>query len=147
MQRRTLIAAAAQGAVALAVTAGAASASGPPAKGAPVGQYVDLSPVAIPCLEGRKLRNYIFVAVRLKLTARADAQKLRERTPYFRDAMVRAAHRTAYNLPTDFDRLDEARFKAMMLTEATRLAGPGMIAGIAFTSPPQAQHRTRRPGS
>lgn len=146
MQRRTLIAAAAQGAVALAATAGAASAGGPPAKGAPVGQYVDLSPVAIPALEGRKLRNYIFVAVRLKLTARADAQKLRERSPYFRDAMVRAAHRTAFNLASDFDRLDEARFKAMMLAEAIRIAGPGMIAGVAFNSPPQAQRRTRRQG-
>jgi len=111
-----------------------------------VGQYVDLSPVAIPCLDGRRLKNYIFVAVRLKLTARADAQHLREKSPYFRDAMVRAAHRIGYNPPTDFDRLDEPRFKLMVQSEAAKIAGPGIIAGVVFTSPPQAQHRTRRPG-
>jgi hypothetical protein len=144
MRRRDLLAASAV----LAASAGSASASGPPAKAAPVGQYVDLSPVAIPSMAaGRRLKNYIFVAVRLKLTAHADAQALREKSPYFRDVMVRAAHRTAYNLATDYDRLDESRFRAMVLQEAARVAGPGKIAGVQFTSPPQAQHRTRRPGA
>ena len=146
MRRRDILSAAPIMAIpVLAASAGPASAE-PPAKGAPVGQYVDLSPVAIPCLDGRRLKNYIFVAVRLKLTPRADAQHLREKSPYFRDAMVRAAHRIGYNLPTDFDRLDEPRFKLMVQTEAGKITGPGIIAGVVFTSPPQAQHRTRRPG-
>ncbi|MBX7247814.1 MAG: hypothetical protein K1X35_02060 [Caulobacteraceae bacterium] len=142
MRRRDILAASAV----LAASASAAHASGAPAKGAPVGQYVDLSPVAVPSMEGRRLKNYIFCAVRLKLTPRADSQALRDKEPYFRDAIVRAAHRTAFNLPTDYDRLDEARFKAVMLQEAARIAGPGLIAGVQFTSPPQAQRRTRRPG-
>jgi hypothetical protein len=140
MRRRDILSAAP---VLVLASAGAASANEPP-RAAAVGQYVDLSPVAIPSLDGRRLRNYIFVAVRLNLTPHADAQKLREKSPYFRDAMVRAAHRVGYNLATDFDRLDEARFKQMVIAEATKITGPGMIAGVAFTSPPQPQRRTRR---
>jgi hypothetical protein len=138
MRRRDLIAATAV----LAASASAASANeGRPA--AAVGQYVDLSPVAVPALDGRRLKNYIFVAVRLNLTARADPQKLRDREPYFRDAMVRAVHRAAYNPPGEFSKVDVARFRTMMMTEATRVAGPGMIGQVVITSQ-QPQHRTAR---
>jgi len=143
MRRRELVSVAVMTA-ASAVAAGAASAGAPPKKSETVGQYVDLSPLAIPSMEGRRLKNYIFVAIRVHLTARADPQKLRDKEPWFRDAIVRAAHRQAYNLPGDFDRLDEPRFKAMAAVEAGKVAGAGMVARIQFTSPPQPQRRTRR---
>lgn len=143
MRRREILSAALMTAAST-VAAGSAGASAPAKKSETVGQYVDLSPLAIPSMEGRRLRNYIFVAVRVKLTARADPQKLRDKEPYFRDAIVRAAHRTAFNLPTDFDRLDEARFKTMATAEATRVAGAGLVAGVQFNGPPQPQRRTTR---
>ena len=41
-----------------------------------------------------QLVNYIFVNVRVNLTSRADVTKLREaKEPFFRDALVRDAHR------------------------------------------------------
>lgn len=143
MRRRDLVSAALMSA-ASAVAATAATAGAPPKKSETVGQYVDLSPLAIPSMEGRRLKNYIFAAIRVKLTSRADPQKLRDKEPFFRDAIVRAAHRAAYNLPTDFDRLDEPRFKAMAVAEATKVAGAGMVAGIQFTGPPQPRKRTTR---
>ena len=144
MRRREILSAALMTA-ASAVAATSAGASAPPSKkNETVGQYVDLSPLAIPSMEGRRLRNYIFVAVRVKLTPRADPQKLRDKEPWFRDAIVRAAHRAAFNMPGDFDRLDEARFKAMATAEAGRIAGAGLVAGVQFTTPPQPQRRTRR---
>lgn len=143
MRRREILSAALMTA-ASAAAASSAGAGAPPKKSETVGQYVDLSPLAIPSMEGRRLRNYIFVAVRVKLTARADPQKLRVKEPWFRDAIVRAAHRTAFNLPTDFDKLDEARFKAMATAEATKVAGPGLVAGVQFNGPPQPQRRTTR---
>lgn len=53
-----------------------------------------MSPVALPVVSDGHLVNYIYVNLRLTLSPKADADKLREKEPYFRDALVRAAHRT-----------------------------------------------------
>ena len=100
---------------------------------------------AIPVLDGRKLKNYVFVALRLNLTAKADMQKLRERAPHFRDAIVRMAHRAAYNPDGEWSKLDEPRFKAAVLAEAAKIAGPGMVASVKINnSAPQRRLPSRR---
>ncbi|ODT62048.1 MAG: hypothetical protein ABS77_08000 [Phenylobacterium sp. SCN 69-14] len=58
-------------------------------KDGPAGQYVDVSPVAIPILADGRLVNYVFVTFRVQLTAMADASKWRAKEPYFRDALAR----------------------------------------------------------
>lgn len=148
MRRRDILASA----VLLSAAAGAVEASAPPAKkeGAdPAGQYVDLSPIALPVLDGRRLKNYVFVSLRLKLSPRADMQKWRDKEPYFRDALVRAAHRTALNPPGDFSTLDEARLKSMLMAEAGKITGPGVVTGVALKSPqaPQRRLRSARPAA
>jgi hypothetical protein len=50
--------------------------------------------------------------------------KLREKEPYYRDALVRAAHRTALNKAGDLTALDEVRVEAVLLSEARRISGP-----------------------
>jgi len=97
-------------------------------------QYVAISPVAIPVIVNGKVVNYVFVNVRLDLTGRADATKLREREPYFRDALVRAAHRTPFTNPADLTKIDEARMKAALMRDATAIAGPNAIRGVTITS-------------
>ncbi|HWE46241.1 MAG TPA: hypothetical protein VG407_09455 [Caulobacteraceae bacterium] len=100
----------------------------------PVGQYVDLQPVAIPVVADGKLRNYVFVSVRLNLSARADPTALRAKAPYFRDALVRTSHRTPFAIPGDWTRIDEAALKASLFRQASVLAGPGVITGVVITS-------------
>src|SRR5436190_17401490 len=87
------------------------------------GQNVTLSPVALPIVVDGRLVNYVFVTLRLDLAPLANTSKLREKEPYFRDAIVRAAHRTPFTLPSDLTRIDEVRLKAAMLREATAIAG------------------------
>ncbi len=41
--------------------------------------------------------NYVFVIVRINLTTTANAAQLREKEPFFRDALVRAGHRTPFS--------------------------------------------------
>ena len=53
----------------------------------------------------------------------ANIQKLREREPFFRDALVRAGHRTPFTRKDDYLSLDVDRLKAVMLKEAVRLGG------------------------
>ena len=95
-----------------------------------VGQYVDISPVALPIGVGGRLLNYVFATVRVNLSTRADANKMREKEPYFRDALVRAGHRTPFTLANDYNRLDQAKLKASLMREAAALVGAENLASV-----------------
>lgn len=128
MLRRALIAAAP---FALAASVAEAAGKGAAAsKGEPIGQWVDLMPVGLPVVVDGELVNYVFVHVRINLTRAANAPKLREREPYFRDALVRAGHRTPFTRPDDFTSLDAAKIAAAMTREAGVIASPKDIAGV-----------------
>ena len=120
MLRRTLLAS-----LPLVLAAGAAS-----AETKATGQYVDLSPVAMPIVIDGHLINYVFVYIRVNLTPSADALRLRDKEPYFRDALVRMGHRTPFSVRTDYTKLDEARLKASFFQAASAIAGPGAVASI-----------------
>lgn len=94
-----------------------------------VGQYVDLQAVAIPVVRQGKLINYVFVQARLNLTDKGDPMILRPKAPYFRDALVKAAHRQSLIDAKDPTRIDEKVFVAALTREAAKVAGPGRIAG------------------
>lgn len=99
-----------------------------------VGQYVDLQPVGLPIVHDRRLVNYVFVYVRINLTSGANVSKLREKEPFFRDALVRAGHRTPFTNPNDLSQLDVPRLKAAMARDAAAIAGPGQIRSVEVTS-------------
>ena len=120
MRRRDLLAS-----LPLVLAAGAAMAQTKEA-----GQFVDLSPVALPVVVRGKLINYVFVYIRINLTPGADLARWRDREPYFRDALVRLGHRTPFTVPTDYTRIDEPRLKAALFQAAAAVTGPGMIASI-----------------
>jgi hypothetical protein len=99
-----------------------------------VGQYVDLQPVAMPVIVNNELVNYVFVYVRINLTAGADVIRLRTKEPFFRDALVREGHRTPFIVPGDWQKVDEARLTAAMIKDAREIAGPGNVASVVVTS-------------
>ena len=139
MDRRALIALAP-----LALIAAPARAAAPkkPAA-APDGQYVDLSPVALPIIVRGLLVNYVFVSVRIQLSALANTAKLRAKEPYFRDALVRAGHRSPFfTLATDYTKIDEAKLKAVLLREAIVIGGAKEVKGVVVLS----QSPTKRTG-
>jgi hypothetical protein len=110
------------------------------------GQYVDLQPVALPIVVNGQLLNYVFVNVRINLTAAADAAKLRAHEPFFRDALVRAGHRTPFVVPTDYQKVDEAKLTASLTRDAAVITGPGMIHSVVVTSQaPQRRVASPRP--
>jgi hypothetical protein len=123
MRRRVLLAS-----LPLALIADRAFAEGPAPK--QTGQYVDLAPVAMPIVANGRLVNYVFVYMRINLTAAADVVRLRDKEPYFRDALVRMGHRTPFTVATDYSRLDEARLKASLYQAAVAIAGPGAVASV-----------------
>jgi hypothetical protein len=113
---------------------------------APAGQYVDLQPVGVPILVRGQLVNYVFVYVRVNLTAGADTIRVRQKEPFFRDALVRMAHRTPFTNPTDYNRVDEAKVSAAVMGEASAIAGPGVVRSVVVTSQTP-QHRIANPRS
>jgi hypothetical protein len=127
--------------IAASATAAEASGGGESKKGEG-GQYVNISPVALPIVVGGKVVNYVFVNVRIDLTPSADAVKIREREPYFRDALVRAAHRTPFTLAGDYTKIDEARLKAAVIRDAVALA-PGVVRGVVIVSQAPKSQRVR----
>lgn len=131
MHRRHLLAAAP---FLLAATAARASEGEGEGAKKEAGQYVDLSPIALPVVVDGRLINYVFVSVRLNLTNAADSVKLRAKEPYFRDALVRAGHRTPFTNPRDYTVIDEAKLKAVMLREAQAIGGARYFTSVTVTS-------------
>ncbi|CAN7335446.1 hypothetical protein LJR219_001848 [Phenylobacterium sp. LjRoot219] len=99
-----------------------------------VGQYVDLQPVAMPIVIDGQLVNYIFVSVRMNLTASADTSRWRAREPYFRDALVRAGHQTPFTLANDYEKIDVPKLTASLMRTASAITGPNVIRSIVVTS-------------
>lgn len=129
-----------------------ALAEGKKAEPKEVGQYVDLSPVALPIAVNGRLVNYVFVSVRILLSGQANTPKLRGKEPFFRDALVRLAHRTPFTDPKNYQAVDAARLQASLLHEAVVIAGAGDVTGVVVTSqtpkklvPPPGQ--STRPGA
>jgi hypothetical protein len=97
-------------------------------------QAVTLSPVALPIVVGNRLANYVFVTAKVLLTPQADVFTLRDKEPYFRDALVRDAHRTPFVLKNDYNHLDDARLKAALYRDACAIVGRANVAGIQIVN-------------
>lgn len=118
----------------LALTATSALASAPEkAEEKVVGQYVDIYPVAMPIVAEGQLINYVFVTIRLQLTATADASKWRAKEPYFRDALARLGHRTSFANTKDYASVDASRLTAAFQREAVAIAGKD-VKGVTITA-------------
>jgi len=111
-----------------------------------VGQYVDLQPVGLPIIADGQLVNYVFVNVRLNLTAGADTSRWRAREPFFRDALVRLGHQTPFTVSGDYQKIDAARLTGALMRQASAITGPGVIRSVVVTSQVPS-HRARAPRS
>lgn len=129
----------------LALASAPALASEPKSKTEESGQYVAVSPVGLPVVVGGKVINYVFVTVRIDLSPSANAAKLREREPYFRDALVRAGNRTPFTLASDYTKIDEARLIAAMTRDAAAIAGPGAVRGVKVVNQAPKSLRVPKP--
>lgn len=136
MRRRDLFA---LGTLALAgSTATAASASASASESSASGnQTVNIGGVGLPIIVGGRIRNYVFVTVSLTLGSHGTLAQLRAKEPYFRDALVRAAHRTPFVLEDDWTQIDAAAVCAMLMRAAPGISGPGSVASaqVALQSP------------
>lgn len=133
MLRRDLIAAATV--AAMSGTAPVANAA--EEKAAPGGTVLNIAGVGLPIIVGGRIRNYIFVTVRLTLGGGATPELVRAKEPFFRDALVRAAHRTPFVVADDWTVVNAAAVSAALMRMAPGIAGAGKVtrAEVALQTP------------
>lgn len=128
MRRRDLIAASV--ALPSAVAATVARAEDRPAAGASLG----IAGVGLPIISGGRIRNYVFVSLRLHLGGSATPESMRPKEAYLRDALVRAGHRTPFVVEDDWTRIDVAALSASLMRAAVPIAGRGAVTRVEVIS-------------
>lgn len=98
--------------------------------------------LGLPVIEGGRLRNYVFVSLRLELGAGKTVEQMRPKEAFFRDALVRAAHKTPFTLPGDWTRLDERALSVALVSAANTISGRGSVRRVEVI----AQNPRRRTG-
>ena len=126
MRRRDLIAATA----ALSAVAPAALAEDAPSGG----QSLGMPGVGLPIIVDGRLRNYVFVSLRLHLGGSATPQTMRPKEAHLRDALVRAAHRTPFVVAGDLTRIDPAALSRSLIRSAATIAGRGSVVRVEIVS-------------
>lgn len=125
MRRRDLIAASAV--LPAVAAAGTVSASETPSSS---GASLGMAGVGLPIIAGGRLRNYVFVSLRLHLGGSATPESMRPKVAFLRDALVRAGHRTPFVVADDWTRIDTAALSASLLRSAATIAGRGVVTRI-----------------
>src|SRR4051812_22345850 len=64
-------------------------------------QDVDIAIVGLPVIIEGRLVYYVFTSVKVILAPNANLSAIRTKEPYFRDALIRAAHRTPFIVPNN----------------------------------------------
>lgn len=126
MRRRDLIVAA----TALSTFANSAAAEDAPTGG----QSLSMPGVGLPIITGGRLRNYVFVSLRLHLGGSATPETMRAKEAYLRDALVRAGHRTPFVVADDWTRIDPAAVSASLMRSAATIAGRGAVTRVEIVS-------------
>lgn len=128
MRRRDLIAATL--AAPTLVAASRVRAEDAPASGASLG----IAGVGLPIISGGRIRNYVFVSLRLHLGGSATPESMRPKEAYLRDALVRAGHRTPFVVENDWTRVDSAALSASVIRSAAAIAGRGSVTRVEIIS-------------
>ena len=129
MDRRTLITA---GTVALSSGVASAALASSDAPAAPAA--LSIAGLGLPVIEGGRLRNYVFVALRLELGAGKTVEQMRPKEAFYRDALVKAAHRTPFTGPGDWTRLDERALSAALVSASVAISGRGSVRRVEVVS-------------
>jgi len=129
MRRRDLIAASA--ALPVLAVRGEALAGEKPAPG---GVNISMPGVGLPVIAGGRLRNYVFVTLRLYLGGQATPESMRPKEAFLRDALVRAGHRTPFTVADDWTVIDATAVSASLMRSAAAIAGRGSVVRVEVVS-------------
>ena len=126
MDRRALITAG--------LAAGIASSASASEKAAPAAAVLNIAGVGLPVIADGRVRNYVFVSLRLHLGGGKTPEQMRPKEPFLRDALVRAAHASPFTVANDWSSLNSAALAASLMRSATTVAGRGAVTRVEIVS-------------
>ena len=91
---------------------------------------LNLVPLGLPVITEGRLRDYVFLNLRLHLEPGQTAEAVRPHDPFIRDALVKAAHRVDFSAAGDWNSLSERVVIAATMAAARVVAGDGVIASV-----------------
>jgi len=100
----------------------------------PAGASLNIPGVGLPVIAGGRIRNYVFISLRLHLGGAATPETMRAKEAFFRDALVRAGYRTPFVVADDWTRLDAAAISASLMRSAAVIAGRGSVTSVEIIS-------------
>ena len=130
MQRRALIQAGALLTVSAVASGARASEKAEPA----AAPFLNLPGMGLPVITDGRVRNYVFIVLKLHLGAGHTVEAVRAKEAYLRDALVRAGHRTPFVLPDTWLALDTAALSAALIRAASTLIGRGAVTRVEVVS-------------
>jgi hypothetical protein len=95
---------------------------------------MDAPYLAVPVVRDGQLVNYLFVSLRIEISASVDLWRTRERAHYLRDALVRASHSADLADPHDNNALNEARAIEVYRAAAIQALGERAVAGVSIVA-------------
>lgn len=100
-----------------------------------ISRSVELGGLVFPVFgDDRKLHNYIFVNARMVVGPGKDPFKYRDQGHFIRDAVLRAAHRTSFNVKGDWNKFDEKLAAKECLRAANEAVGEtDALVSMTFT--------------
>ncbi len=100
-----------------------------------IARSIELSGLVFPVFEkSGKLETYLFVNARMLVAPGKDPWKYREKAHFIRDAVIRAAHRTSFNVDGDNSKLNEDLAQRECLKAANDILGePDALVSMTFT--------------
>ena len=125
MNRRTLLTA---GPLIAAGTTASSALAGEKKGGNTEAPALNIAGLGLPIIAGGRIRNYVFVTLRLTLGSSATLEQIRVKEPFFRDALVKAAHRTPFVVADDWTVVNAGAVCASVMRMAPGIAGAGKVA-------------------
>lgn len=100
----------------------------------PAGASLNIPGVGLPVIAGGRIRNYVFISLRLHLGGSATPENMRPKEAFFRDALVRSGYRTPFTVADDWTVLDGPAISASLMRSAAVIAGRGAITRVEIIS-------------
>lgn len=96
--------------------------------------FLNLPGMGLPVITDGRVRNYVFIVLKLHLGPTHTVEAVRAKEAYLRDALVRAGHRTPFVLPNTWVALDTAALSASLIRSASTLIGRGAVTRVEVVS-------------
>ena len=90
----------------------------------------DLTVVGLPVITEDRVRNYIYVRLRLHVSVGTEPMSLREKDPHIRDSLVRMAHRRPFTVSGNLNRLNAGAMAGHVMATAIRVCGRGVVSRV-----------------